>query len=358
MEKSRIFIGSSVEGLDIAYAIQENLEFSAEVTIWDQGIFELTSTALDDLIKTLEKSDIGIFVFSPDDISKIRNKEYKTTRDNVIFELGLFIGYLGKNRVSFVIPRGIKDFHLPTDLTGITPGFFTPNRKDDNLRAALGPYCSQLKKVIEKATIIKLTNFQNDNEKIKRIVVHKPKNWEFLLTKEILKVEIEKLNRAMHEIQYDLYISKSKIFSVNEFINIISEKGQDFIQLITAFVNNYKLLIKSWGDYGEAGNEEQIRETALRMISFGYKALEIEKGNKGMIVPEQISDLKGYMRNWYTPITNAIHEFYDKLVYYFEDNDPTEELDFNIKIESPENIREMTERIVYYNNNLHLLKEN
>jgi len=38
--RPRIFVGSATESLDIAYAVQENLEHNAEITVWTQGIFE------------------------------------------------------------------------------------------------------------------------------------------------------------------------------------------------------------------------------------------------------------------------------------------------------------------------------
>jgi hypothetical protein len=37
MVKPNIFIGSSTESLEVAYSLQENLEPSAEVTVWTQG---------------------------------------------------------------------------------------------------------------------------------------------------------------------------------------------------------------------------------------------------------------------------------------------------------------------------------
>src|SRR5690606_6771583 len=98
---------SSTERLDIAYLIQENLEFDAQTTVWTQGIFKLSSNALDSLIESLEKFDFAIFVFHPDDITQIRNASVETVRDNLIFELGLFIGRLGKKNVFFLIPRTI-----------------------------------------------------------------------------------------------------------------------------------------------------------------------------------------------------------------------------------------------------------
>ncbi|MDL1976278.1 MAG: nucleotide-binding protein [Deltaproteobacteria bacterium] len=39
-----------------------------EITVWTQGIFELTQYTLDSLIDSLDDFDFGIFVFSPDDI--------------------------------------------------------------------------------------------------------------------------------------------------------------------------------------------------------------------------------------------------------------------------------------------------
>lgn len=75
--KPKLFIGSSVESLGIAYAIQENLEFTTEVTVWSQGIFELSKFSLDSLLDAVEVSDFGVFVFSPDDISIIRGVEKK-----------------------------------------------------------------------------------------------------------------------------------------------------------------------------------------------------------------------------------------------------------------------------------------
>lgn len=99
--KPRIFIGSSSEALNIAYAIQSNLEYDATVTVWTQNIFQLSSNSLDDLLNALENFDFGLFIFKPDDITLMRSNNYNVVRDNVIFELGLFFGKLGKGRVFF-----------------------------------------------------------------------------------------------------------------------------------------------------------------------------------------------------------------------------------------------------------------
>jgi predicted nucleotide-binding protein with TIR-like domain len=148
MTKPRVFIASSVEGLNIAFAIQENLEHFAEPTVWPQGVFNLSEYTMDDLIQSLETFDFGIFVFSYEDITTMRGDDVKTARDNVLFELGLFMGGLGRQRCFIVMPRSNEKLHLPTDLLGIKPATFDPDRSDENLSAALGPPCYQISQVI------------------------------------------------------------------------------------------------------------------------------------------------------------------------------------------------------------------
>lgn len=145
MSKPRIFIGSSVESLPIADAIAENLEFDAEVTIWRNGTFNLSSSTLDDLILKSKSVDFSAFIFSPDDLAIMRSREQYVVRDNVLFELGLFIGSIGKERCFIIKPRDVE-LHFPSDLLGITPTDYDPNRSDANLTSSLTYASTQIKR--------------------------------------------------------------------------------------------------------------------------------------------------------------------------------------------------------------------
>lgn len=144
MAKPRVFIGSSAEGLNVAYAVQQNLLHDAEVTVWDQGVFELSKTTIESLSKALHESDFAVFVFSPDDLVKIRSTLSGAVRDNVLFEFGLFIGRLGRDRVYFLLPMN-GELHLPSDLLGITPGKYETDRSDGSMQAATGAACNQIR---------------------------------------------------------------------------------------------------------------------------------------------------------------------------------------------------------------------
>jgi predicted nucleotide-binding protein len=102
------------------------------------------------LIDVLDESDFGLFILSPDDVAAIRDDSKQVIRDNVIFELGLFIGRLGSDRCFMIVPSGVEDLHLPSDLLGLTPATFQPDRQDGNMVAALGPACNRIRKAIGK----------------------------------------------------------------------------------------------------------------------------------------------------------------------------------------------------------------
>ena len=61
--KTQVFIGSSKEGVDIARAIQAELEPEMNCTIWYQQAFQLTRDNLDNLVGILSASDFGFLCF-------------------------------------------------------------------------------------------------------------------------------------------------------------------------------------------------------------------------------------------------------------------------------------------------------
>ncbi len=147
MDKPRLFIGSSTEGKDIADALQLGLDRDVEVTVWHQGVFGLSHGALDSLVRASRTFDFAALVLTPDDLTTKRDKSVNSPRDNVIFELGLFMGALGRERTFMVYCRDER-LDLPSDLAGVTPATFG-RRSDSNLQAALGPVCTQIRNAIK-----------------------------------------------------------------------------------------------------------------------------------------------------------------------------------------------------------------
>jgi predicted nucleotide-binding protein len=115
-----IFIGSSTEALVEAKALKSLLERpSLNVRLWSEDVFVPSSNALQDLANEATTSDFAILVLSADDKVESRGVDILKPRDNVLFELGLFMGALGKDR-AFMVNTQPDGITLPTDLDGVT----------------------------------------------------------------------------------------------------------------------------------------------------------------------------------------------------------------------------------------------
>jgi len=139
-----LFIGSSTEGLPTARALQAELDEECEPIVWEQDFFVPTGTTIGTLAEKVQNFDFAAFVFTPDDSLIIRGSANAAARDSVIFELGLFIGALGKERVFIIRPRD-QELRLPSDLAGVACLTSKTNRKDQNLRAAIGPAATAIR---------------------------------------------------------------------------------------------------------------------------------------------------------------------------------------------------------------------
>lgn len=147
MSKPSIFIGSSSEGIEFARAIRGLLADVAEVTLWNEGFFRPGNTFIDTLVNALPRFDFAALILTADDLIQSRDVESMGPRDNVLFELGLFMGRLGRAR-TFLVHQSKADLKIPTDLSGVTAAEYEWPRVDRNYRAAVGPACDSIREVI------------------------------------------------------------------------------------------------------------------------------------------------------------------------------------------------------------------
>jgi CRP/FNR family cyclic AMP-dependent transcriptional regulator len=113
----KVFIGSSSEALPVATEVKNALA-GAEVVLWPEA-FTPGSFTLEALLKQVQDADFAAFVLAPDDIGTVKGRRHSMTRDNVIFELGLFMGVLSRAR-TFALSEQTKKLRILTDLDGVT----------------------------------------------------------------------------------------------------------------------------------------------------------------------------------------------------------------------------------------------
>lgn len=123
--KKKVFIGCSKKEISLAEKARELLEQDGqfEVRIWSDDFwkegtnsFRLNDSILDGLIKTGLMFDCAIIIGTKDDEVNKKGKLVLQARDNVIFELGFFMGRLGRYNCAFAVE---KDLNVMTDFNGI-----------------------------------------------------------------------------------------------------------------------------------------------------------------------------------------------------------------------------------------------
>jgi predicted nucleotide-binding protein len=143
-----IFLGSSKEALPIIRAIQSELQYDDFVVRpWARpGVFGASRYPMEDLDQQVRTADFAVLVLSPDDVVVSRECISDAPRDNVIFELGLFMGALTRERTFIILPRE-EDIKVPSDLLGLNPLSYAPG-PIDTLPDRIGPACNELRKIV------------------------------------------------------------------------------------------------------------------------------------------------------------------------------------------------------------------
>lgn len=145
MAALHIFIASSSEGISIANvlrtALQAELGGNARVELWSHK-FEFGDTAIESLETISDEADFAIVVMTPDDKATIRRANKVIPRDNLVFEQGLFIGALGRQRS--IVALDPKDrLKLPSDVLSVTALNFDSS-SPENLATSLQAGCVRL----------------------------------------------------------------------------------------------------------------------------------------------------------------------------------------------------------------------
>ncbi|GAA3736862.1 hypothetical protein GCM10022239_10850 [Leifsonia bigeumensis] len=160
---ARVFIGSSIEGREVARHLQVELGNKCQVVRWDQEVFDPSGYALDSLVATAAKMDFAVLIATPDDTIASRGVTTPTARDNVVLEFGLFVGAIGRAR-TFLLATGVLT--LPSDVFGLTR--LTYQRSPDgNERAAVTSAALEVEQQIQKQGLRTHTVASQDSDSVR-----------------------------------------------------------------------------------------------------------------------------------------------------------------------------------------------
>lgn len=149
-ERAEVFICSSVEGLEIARGIQAACAHDPFlVRLWTDDVFKANKVPIESLMEAVPTMDFVIVIMSADDVTDSRGKESPAPRDNILFEMGLAVGNLGRERAFMLRRREDSGMKMPSDLLGVKALELNPG-KDSDLLSRLGPALLEFRSVVKK----------------------------------------------------------------------------------------------------------------------------------------------------------------------------------------------------------------
>lgn len=147
-----VFIGSTAERIETARTIQAAFSHDGFVVrTWADAIFKAGATPIESLVASLETLDFSVLLVTPDDLTTSRDEAKASPRDNVIFELGLAYGALGRDRTFMIRDRGVA-LKLPSDLMGVRALEIKPGT-DSDLDARVQPAITELRRIIKQVGV-------------------------------------------------------------------------------------------------------------------------------------------------------------------------------------------------------------
>ncbi len=140
-----MFVGSSAEARGLIRALSLNLKDEpVDVENWGTARWRLSDSTLKSIEDKLGEADFAAFILSADDVAVIRGETMQVPRDNVLFELGISFGLLGRERTFILAPTNVE---IPSDLAGITVARY---ELGSNNRKTMNNPASELLEVIEE----------------------------------------------------------------------------------------------------------------------------------------------------------------------------------------------------------------
>lgn len=135
----RIFIGSSSEQYPVVKEIRRDLLFklqsdTVEIVTWKEWFKRGENYGLDTwtvVTKAIDYFDCAIMLLAGDDMTKVRDRECHSTRDNVLIESGAFAKAKGIEKVFLLIDKD-DNYHVPSDYRGLNVIPFDYERGADN----------------------------------------------------------------------------------------------------------------------------------------------------------------------------------------------------------------------------------
>lgn len=247
----KIFIGSTSEKIELAKALKLQLgDRDLQAKLWSQGTtFTYNKATLDGLIDIAKDSDFACFFIDAEDIAIVRGETKNIPRDNVIFEIGLFMGELGRDRVFIIMNRNVK-IDKPSDFDGLN--FMKYTLANNNIRDSIDNVAIEIIDKIKQLSFLDHGRQSEPKCQVDWIIAEKKIDQDVIQEK-ILHQKVDQSNLFFLFLQVTDCESARLITK-----DLVSQEKEYFIEAIYDLLGTWDLLIKFRTDADENNFKDLI----------------------------------------------------------------------------------------------------
>jgi|GEM_PF-5745276 len=263
---------------------------------------------------------------------------------NILVELGYALKVLGEERVIMILNRAFGDVEmLPFDLrTRRVLSYNMPAVQDERaterkeLESSLETAIRAIRPRLSLLPDYKAA-FGGESDVIRTLAFEQPPYWEYMLTVELLKPKMKRLQEEYAEVRNSRRYIKASKASNKEYFKLIQEKMIDLRRIVAMFEPvTLKDIPASWGASGTPGDAFEIKKATDRFVSMCSGIVEWEIEISAVHPPEVFENLKTILQGATASMLREAQRFVDELSRIFANPDPTQEYAINLVLDFPE----------------------
>jgi hypothetical protein len=141
--------------------------------------------------------------------------------------------------------------------------------------AKLGTPNDKLRLTLETTQI---EPFSDDSDLARRIILDRPRGWEYRLTAEFLRQYLRKSMRGWSDLQRNLYLRPNQIVEGDAFFPWLRSKNLEAERMVEVLAELYAVeLARAWGKPGEPGDAYEIKHVCKLIQSTCEQLLQWEE---------------------------------------------------------------------------------
>ena len=145
MRRTRVYIGSSEEGLGKARILAALVEEIGDATLWKDGFFELGHFRAEDVQEKASAYDFSVHLVTPDLIAG----EDQDAWPGALLEFGMFMSVLGRDRAFLLVEDGVE-IELPESIRGLRQLAYKPR---EDMTAAISNVLQPFRQAVDRLGI-------------------------------------------------------------------------------------------------------------------------------------------------------------------------------------------------------------